>query len=324
MQFSFTNKICVGVATRERPALLSMLLDSFVQMKLPANTKVIIVIVENASFKSLMPIIGSFSTAVSPIQVIYEHEPSLGIAQARNRVINIAMGLECDSLAFVDDDEVVDPDWLVEIYAAYKKRKLDYVGGPCYLLPPDHDLSLIERLVWNWQEKRLIYKQNIANKLTSNDADDKIVVITSNCMLNLNFLKFHNIYFDSSFGFACGEDTFFFRELKLAGAKTGWAPHARVYEHILRSRLNFAYQFKRGRDHAVGYFVNKRRVNPSFLYPSLPLHFIYRTLSGLLLIFAAPFTSGRSLVAATRSFGFSLGCLYFLFNVKTSHYANVT
>ena len=53
----------------------------------------------------------------SPFPVHYIHEPPRGIAIARNRVLDHAAERCAQWIAFIDDHETAEPDWLANLMA---------------------------------------------------------------------------------------------------------------------------------------------------------------------------------------------------------------
>ena len=62
-----------------------------------------------------------------PGQVIYAIEPQQNISLAQNGSVAEARG---DFVAFIDDDEVPNGDWLLKLYEAILKYDVDGVLGP--------------------------------------------------------------------------------------------------------------------------------------------------------------------------------------------------
>ncbi|MGE5620249.1 MAG: glycosyltransferase [Sphingomonadaceae bacterium] len=65
----------------------------------------------------------------SPIPVRYTREARPGLGFARNAAIAAAEG---EIVAFVDDDVVADPSWLLELVRAYRETGAAAVGGRIY------------------------------------------------------------------------------------------------------------------------------------------------------------------------------------------------
>lgn len=59
--------------------------------------------------------------------VYYEIEKGRGIPFARNNVLRRAKSLAITELIFIDDDETVDIDWLVNLWNYYLQNNVDVV-----------------------------------------------------------------------------------------------------------------------------------------------------------------------------------------------------
>ena len=111
------RSICVGTITRNRPLMLKNLFESYARMQVPAGTSIRFVVVENNDQPTLSDVVETFRKRLPQSTVQYEVEPRLGIAFARNRVLDCALDAGDDLLTFADDDETVEPDWLVQLLA---------------------------------------------------------------------------------------------------------------------------------------------------------------------------------------------------------------
>jgi len=85
-----------------------------------------IVVAENDRSQSARDVVLKFAAA-SAIPVTYCLEPIQNIALARNRAIANATG---DFVAFIDDDEFPDKQWLLSLFKACDTREVDGVLGP--------------------------------------------------------------------------------------------------------------------------------------------------------------------------------------------------
>lgn len=315
--------ICIGAITRGRPLGFRTLIKSFAQMQRPPDADIIFAFVENDEAHNLAAEIEAFRASMPGIPVFYEIEPKLGIPMARNHVLAIALRERCNFLTFVDDDEIVAADWLLELYMEQKNRALDLVGGPVRLQPCPAGSSLIERTVWRGLVRRNKRIETTAARLRSQGKDHKVTVITSNWMACLSFVEQSHLRFDESLGFSGGSDTRFFKDAKKVGAQTGWAPRALVYEFMPTQRLSLAYQYRRGRDQAIASYRNKYR-QTSFAAILKSLGFIvFKLISASALVVFSVFDGGASLVAAVRSVGFASGRTQAVFGRQSRQYETI-
>ena len=112
--------VAVGVITRKRPRGIARLLESISALHRAQDgagtVRVTLIVVEN-------DISSALSEPLScKVPIHYVLEPKVGIPCARNRVIKEALLLDPrpEWLAFVDDDETVEPNWLQIMVAAEK------------------------------------------------------------------------------------------------------------------------------------------------------------------------------------------------------------
>jgi len=107
--------------------MLASCLESLAAQAIPEDVAVSLVVVDNDPTGSVGRIVNWFDK-VSPFPLHYVHEPIRGIARARNAVLDKAMELSADWIAFIDDDEVAEPNWL-SVLMTPEHRHLPILGG---------------------------------------------------------------------------------------------------------------------------------------------------------------------------------------------------
>ena len=103
--------ICVVICTRDRPTQLQRALHSLMgQTAAPSE----VMVVDNAPKDDVTKrmVENEFPT------VRYVQEPTPGLSRARNRSLRET---PYEIVAFIDDDAVADPDWVVEIQAVFEE-----------------------------------------------------------------------------------------------------------------------------------------------------------------------------------------------------------
>ncbi|HET7596616.1 MAG TPA: glycosyltransferase family A protein, partial [Burkholderiales bacterium] len=118
--------LSVIVCTHNRCEKLARSLDAIGAATAPAGVDVEIVVVDNNSRDATPRVVEAFAGR-SPAPVRYAFEAAQGLSYARNRGVREARG---SVFANTDDDCVVDPDWLVEIWREFEThRDVGIVGG---------------------------------------------------------------------------------------------------------------------------------------------------------------------------------------------------
>ncbi len=187
----------------------------------------------------------------------YVVEAERGIPAARNRALETALARGADAIAFIDDDEVADSNWLAALIAAWRGRALQLVGGPVAVAGETRAETAWQRLILSGVRARLDRKARAAALKTAAGTDGRIVIVTNNWLIDAAWLRAHRLRFDESRRFTGGTDTLFFYKARAAGIVSGWAPDAVVRETIPPNRLTYRYQLRRARDQATGAFNRK-------------------------------------------------------------------
>lgn len=125
------QSVVVAICTRNRPQLLRSCLESVLGLVVPPRVQPCIVVVENDALPTCRCYVEScMREAPEPWKIVYGHEPNLGIPLARNLSVEIALGEDPDWIAFIDDDEVVDHQWLERMIGAAHELDCDVLQGP--------------------------------------------------------------------------------------------------------------------------------------------------------------------------------------------------
>lgn len=320
---SSRRRICIGTITRGRPMMLRDLLASYVEMHVPENVYLHFIIVENNDSPTLQDVVAEFGGQMPQWTIQYEVEPRLGIAFARNHVLENALAANGDLLTFADDDEVVAADWLVQLLVERDSSNLDILGSPVRFAPPPLDISVWKRAIWSGMNKVNRTGEAKALRSHSTGKSHHIRLATGSWMGNLDFFRRTGLRFDNSLGLAGGEDWQLWLEARRLGANTGWAPHAIVFETVPADRLTLHYQYRRSRDHSIIALRRKLQSNPMMTSVHLAGAITGRLARLLFYVLAAPFTGGKTLVRAAACLGSIVGLMQACLGKASSHYERV-
>jgi GT2 family glycosyltransferase len=253
-------QVMIGVSTRNRPIMLEGLLDSFISMKVPSSVEIQYHIVENNESVTINEIVKQFSQILKPPHfAVLSNEPRIGIPYARNMIIDASINQGCKWLVFVDDDEAVDPDWLVNLLKAAETHGFDLAGGPVFPLRPEGTLTERQEAIFKQLEhdayRRLHARENHAAKGEGNRID----LATNNWIASVAALEKAVLRFDEAMRHMGGTDTEFSRRANREGLKLGWVSEAVVYEVVTRERLKLAYVFRRSRSQTLAKYYMRYR-----------------------------------------------------------------
>ena len=119
-------RFSICVCTYNRAHILPYCLESLVKLDVPVGCEAEILVIDNNSCDNTKGIVDSFSRR-SIISICYFYESQQGLSAARNRAIKEARG---DYIGFLDDECVVQPDWLQIVAADICEFAPFIIGGP--------------------------------------------------------------------------------------------------------------------------------------------------------------------------------------------------
>jgi hypothetical protein len=300
--------------------MLGNLLQSFAVMKLPVDVAVEFAIVENNDALTLAQVIEDNL----PGKVVhYELEPKLGISAARNHVLDMSLRNDFDLTTFIDDDQVVAEDWLIELFARQQLDNLDLTGGPVLIQPIPRHLSILKRIIGrNLDDQRNKIAQKVADRHAVND-DASVIITTGNWMVSNVFLRKTGLRFDTNLGFSGGEDTAFYYDVCENGGRTGYAPGSLTYEELPPSRLSLGYQYRRACDQTTQSFNPSARKASIFFSIKTVISCLVKILRAALLGLLIIPTGGATLLKSVQIFGIAMGRIRGLLGHKSHHYQTI-
>jgi succinoglycan biosynthesis protein ExoM len=227
--------ISVGVCTFKRPSMLKRLLHELQAQESKGAFTHSVVVVDNDQNESARAIVEEFATE-SRLAVAYVVEREQNIALARNRAVREADG---DFVAFIDDDEFPEPEWLLQLLDACGRPGIAGALGP--VLPhfsPDVPRWVVDGgfydrprhptgTVLTWSQTR-----------------------TGNTLLKRELFPRDGLAFNPQ----CleGSDQEFFRRMIEAGHTFTWCDEAVVFEEVPPARWTRSFLVRRATFRGVG------------------------------------------------------------------------
>lgn len=203
------------------------LLDSLSKIQIPSNTNIRIIVVEN-DLEPYSEQIVSQSSSECKIEINYFLETRRGISFARNRAVKEAQ--LTDFCCFVDDDQIVTKNWLVELLKCQKEFNADGVWGPN---PPIFSSFVPPYVIQFHSPKSYKYGANVTHAFT-------------NCLLlRKEYIDKIEGPFDERLNFTGGEDICLTTQISKLGGNIRYNPHAIANEIIPKDRTTINYIAKR-------------------------------------------------------------------------------
>lgn len=190
-----------------------------------------ILVIDNASRDHTQQVIEEAKTlSHAPVRGIYESRQ--GIAPARNRGVKEARG---EWIAFFDDDQLADENWLLELMLFARQHGVKAVGGNVHLLLTSGESRDLKPLV-----RMLLGESRWSN--TPRQYAGKVNPGCGNMMVHRSIFEEVGVFDESISG--RGEDTDLYRRIVARGHAFWYVPSAIVHHLTPPERLKREYLFK--------------------------------------------------------------------------------
>lgn len=214
--------ISVCLCTYKRDTLKTTL-QSIANQVLPSGCALEVVVVDNDENASGRATCGLFED--TELDVRYFVNAQRNLSEVRNATMEHAHG---ELLAFIDDDEWADPNWISALHQALVEYDADAAFGPVVVHYPD------ETPEWIKQGDMFAKDKHATGASLKKGA-------TSNALLKASWVKSRGLRFDPIYGKSGGEDTDFFHRIYKNGGKLVFDNRAIVSETVEPHRLNMDY-----------------------------------------------------------------------------------
>lgn len=225
---NYANHISICICTYKRPAFLQRLLNDLCRQETGDRFTYSIVVCDNDHLRSAEATVSDFA-ATSRISIKYCVEAQQNISLARNKAIENASG---DFVAFIDDDEFPEQNWLLNLFDTLNNYHADGVLGPVkryFDTPPP-----------KWLLKSNFYVRAV---YPTGTAVNKEEGRTGNVLLK------RQLFDDSTRPFKpelrVGEDKEFFRRMIDSGHRFIWSAEAVAFETVPPVRWKRSFMLKR-------------------------------------------------------------------------------
>lgn len=219
-------RVAVAVATYRRPAGLQATVDSLQVAR--GQQPFRLLVVDNDPQGSARDVV------VDPaLELDYRVEPRPGIAAARNRLLE-GLRPDDDCVVFLDDDEVVDPDWLHALVSSWQSSGADVVVGPV--------LPVLEPGAPAW-----VRRGGFFDRPRQETGSPVRWPATNNVLISRPALELlAGEHFSEAWSATGGSDSELFARLRRAGARILWCDEAVVSESVPASRASARWLWRRG------------------------------------------------------------------------------
>jgi glycosyltransferase involved in cell wall biosynthesis len=243
--------VSIIIPTFRRPSRAVEAARSALAQKCDAPVE--IVLVDNDPAGSALDVLRSLGTSARyPVTLV--HEPSAGVANARNAGLRAARG---EIIAFLDDDQIAPHNWLSELLRVQRETKADVVFGPVLtqLAAPPRD--------------HRDYFEEFFSRDPQREEGEMRDFYGCGCSLLLRPALPSAEPFSPERNEIGGEDDLLFQRMQADGCRFAWAPLAVVLETPETSRVTLAYTLKRAFAYGQGPATQAWSKSPRDL-PAIP------------------------------------------------------
>ena len=219
------QKIAICIPTYKRPVYLNKCIESLLKQE---GISFDIIVIDNDASGSSQSMIKSLDP-----NIIYLIECKRGIPHVRNTAVDFCKNNNYDLIAFIDDDEEAEVDWMIILYNTLIKYNADVVHG---VVLPNYESRLP---LWAKNSKFALY-----NPKRMNTGDPLKCCATNNILMKIRIFDNFDFPFDSRMVKTGGSDTLFFTSI-WEKYKMIWCDEAIVKENIPDSRQTLRWNLMR-------------------------------------------------------------------------------
>ncbi|PQJ68003.1 glycosyltransferase [Photobacterium angustum] len=219
------------LTTGSRMATFCQCIESLQQQKINDTLSVDILVVENNKTHNQAVVEAIARYQHAPFTIHHQLETTAGIPFARNNGLRFGQQQGFDYLAFVDDDAIADPNWILTLFSALQDHNVQVTTGPQFPIYPDNTETL-------YTAAKVYHERKLTDGTTLSWA------ATNNVLLDLNFFAQNQLVFNNQLIFG-GEDKALFQQVSRHDGKILWVQNAIISEFISPERLSLKWALKR-------------------------------------------------------------------------------
>ncbi|MEL7012490.1 MAG: glycosyltransferase family 2 protein [Pseudomonadota bacterium] len=211
-----------------RRAHIAETLRSVARAEIPDGAALTVIVIDNDDTPTAQARVVRVARETG-LSIVYRHVAGANISIARNGGLEAATG---DWIAFLDDDEIVEPDWLTALIACAKSTGADAVFGPA-------------RAIYGPEAPQWMIDGDFHSQTVAPRGDVVETGHTCNALLRWGDAPWRHERFALDRGRSGGEDTEFFFRLRTLGARYAIADGAVVHEDVPAARQDLNWLLKR-------------------------------------------------------------------------------
>lgn len=231
--------IAIVICTFHREALLAKALDSVNAQRRPAGLRVCVVVSDNSDGETARDVVAA-KAAASPFPMRWIAAHPANISVARNSGVAAA---DARYIAFIDDDQELEPGWLEAVADAIARLPHDIFFGAVeasFEAP-----ALATPLTRQLFSRRLDAPSGAEMFAMGPNKTQGVALATNNAVFRHAAMPDPAAPFDAAFGHGGGEDYDLVCRMQNNGCRFAWLPQARASEFVPAARCEPAYLRRR-------------------------------------------------------------------------------
>lgn len=302
-----SDRIIICIPTLNRPNMLHVCLTETGKLLRPDGYEIEVLVADNDMSGSAREICNRISPSY-PYRLHYIIEPERGLSSIRNRLLKEALLLNAGWIAFIDDDELPEPNWLVNFAKGVAEYAPDVLSGPLVQInegrnPPRPDGLKTKHITGSTPRH----------------------IAANNVMFKAGLVAGQSLRFDPYYNFIGGEDFDFFARSKALGNCHVWIADAIVYETVPPERTTKRYLFYRHFTGGINAVLRYKKMHNALLSWAHYIPKVIGKLSGSLFYFfrGMLFPGKEGLGKSIKAFANACGYLAGLMNVIVERYRKI-
>ena len=287
------NIYLCSLLSKKNLKFLNSHLKSLDRLKVPNNCKLKIIFVIHPKIDTTRNLLKNF---LSKIEYLIIKSTKDNIPESRNVFLKFLKGKNVQYAGFIDDDCVIDQNWLLNMVKFVDQNSCDVVGGPQY-----HKV------------KDKIFK-NYYDVLEPVRHHGKLVrwVATNNCFFSKKIFSKSKVFFDYKFARVGGSDQLFFSELNKKEFIIKWNKKSFITENFSQEREKKRWFFYRNLRYGYsGNMIDKKIYGKISIIIILSKIIYLVSISFLLIITLSRKNYIKAFFLLFRALGRFIGLFYF-------------
>lgn len=307
------DRVAICVCTKDRSAMFLRCFQSLLDQEVQnASLALHLIVVDNSADANERLVVARYQDVAIP--VLYVHEPSPGIPNARNAALTAALSLSPDWIAFIDDDEIAPMSWIARLHTVARTYDADVCSG---MVVQFAEAAEARESAARWEASKVMAPACVRRTCPTSNVIFRTWLIDTPCALRFDEAMRHG-----------GSDNEFFMRAFQRKARIIAVKDAPVFEEYPADRQTLEYECRRafrvGATYNYRYTKNFGKIIGSLAIVARAggkvVEASFRALGAVLRFPFSRTSAKRDMRRSIRGAVFVFGCIAPAFGIKTDRY----